>query len=373
MSGVHRSADARLHRTVAALINTGLDVELLLACGPGVTVAAASAAAPPGATLRLHHSRGVLGRVVDAIRLPWQARGAVVFVLGLEPLPSARLRATLTGRRTAVAVDLYEDYRRAALDRAWTSGRSRALLRRVVVAGTGVATRLAKRVDLVVVADVQVPPGNTSSDRVRRRLVVRNLPMSGHLPAPVPPEIRPRAVYIGDIRASRGLDLMLDTMAASPGWDLDLVGPVASADQERLVARLAGDPDLASRVRLHGRLPPAQAWALAAGAWVGLAMLRDTPAFREAVPSKIYEYWACGLGVLVTPLPRQATLVTEVGAGQVVADAEQAAAALAEVVRRPDTLLSWQDRAQTWWQRQDATADYARLGEAVRALASPRN
>jgi len=136
---------------------------------------------------------------------------------------------------------------------------------------------------------------------------------------------------------------MVETVAAAPDWSLDLVGPVAQADRDRLEARI-GQPDLAGRVRLHGRQPPAEAWQLTKGAWASLAMLQPTPAFVEAMPSKIYEYLASGLPVLSTRLPRQTKVIEESGGG-----------VLVDSVRRrprrcgagPRTPVSWRNCATT--------------------------
>ena len=83
--------------------------------------------------------------------------------------------------------------------------------------------------------------------------------------------------------------------------------------------------DVAGRVRLHGRQPPESAWRIASGAAVGLALLEDTPAFRAALPTKVYEYLAAGMAVLATPLPRVERLLAEAGAGEVVRNAAEAA------------------------------------------------
>ncbi|MDR2378166.1 MAG: glycosyltransferase [Bifidobacteriaceae bacterium] len=142
------------------------------------------------------------------------------------------------------------------------------------------------------------------------------------------PDPRPRAVYIGDLRGSRGLWAMLETARRCPKWRFDLVGPVAPADRPRLEAALAEEPALAARVRLPGRLPPERAWRAAEGAWAGLLLLEDTPGFAAAMPSKLYEYLACGLPIVTTPLPRPADLVRRTRAGAVVAGPAQAAATL---------------------------------------------
>jgi glycosyltransferase involved in cell wall biosynthesis len=88
-------------------------------------------------------------------------------------------------------------------------------------------------------------------------------------------------------------------------------------------------------VRFHGRRPPQEAWSLAAGAWAGLSLLEATPAFVAAVPSKLYEYLACGLAAVVSPLPRQADLVRESGAGEIAASSREAAEILERWAAEP--------------------------------------
>ena len=179
-----------------------------------------------------------------------------------------------------------------------------------------VSTALARHADLTVVADDQVPPS-----RARDRLVVRNLPDLDLLPTP---GLRDglRALYVGDLRASRDLFTMVDAVAAAPSWRLDLVGPVAATDVRR--PSRAGWrptprwPSGSTCTDVCHRCRPGQ---VAVGAAVAMVLLEPTPAFMAGLPSKLYEYLACGLAVLVTPLPRQAQLVRTTGAGRVVADA----------------------------------------------------
>ena len=308
----HDVADARLHREAAALQRAGLRVEVL---GLG-----AAGSGPPGTPTRTWPRRGAIRRAWYAIALPLRTRGDVVVALDPDSAAGARLAQVLrraTGRRTALVTDVHEDYELLLKDRAWASG----LRGGVAAVSARLGTRAARRADLLVVAD---EPLMTDADR---RLVVRNLADTSMLPAPTAPGGTPRAVYIGDLRRSRGLFAMLDAIEAAAGWELDLVGPIAPADREEFLERL-GSPALAGAVRWHGRQPPREAWTFARGAWVGFLMLDATPAFRDAIPSKLFEYLACGLAVITTDLPRSAAVVRETGAGVVVGDAHEAAEAL---------------------------------------------
>lgn len=309
LSSGHDVADARLHRHCAALHRAGLRVEV---------IAKGSADdAPAGAEFRASRSSGMAGRGVQALLLPGRARGRVLITLDPDLIPAARMRRLFShGRR--LAVDMHEDYVALLDDRAWAKGPRGTVAR--IWARTAVT--LSRGADLTVVADQHVPPGEAA-----RRLVVRNLPDPSLLPERGEPDPTPRALYIGDVRASRGLFDMLCAIELAPDWELDVVGPVAARDRERLDAWAAASP-AAARVRLHGRMPPAAAWRLAHGAWVGMSLLHSTPAFESAIPSKIYEYLACGLPVLTSPIKRAAELVEKAGAGAVVADPDEAGAAL---------------------------------------------
>jgi glycosyltransferase involved in cell wall biosynthesis len=315
--------------------------------------------APPGTAVTTRPRSGPRGRGLAALRLPWQARGRVLVCLDPDVLPSAALRR-VTGRR--VVADVHEDYLALLVDRAWARGLV-GLVARVLAR---VATLLAARADLTAVADGHVPPL-----AARSRLVVKNLPDTSMLPAPSEPGPTPRALYVGDLRATRGLFTMLEAVEAAPGWELDLVGPVAAADQSRLDDWLASSP-AAARVRLHGRLAPRDAWVLAEGAWAGLALLDRTPAFEAAVPTKLYEYLACGLPVVVTPLPRMVEIVEASGAGAVAADASAAAEALRVL---EEGGLERQRTAAREWSARQGPAGYDELAAAVRDLvrqAGPR-
>lgn len=346
----HDVADARLHRVSAALVRAGLSVEVL---GHGV-----ASDAPEGVRARVRPRPGLGGRAVLALVLPWRARGRTLLVMDPDALLGARL-ATAIRHRHLVA-DIHEDYDALVHDRAWADGAGGVVGRtaRVMV---GVATAVARGCDLTVVADDHVPPL-----RAGNRLVVRNEPDRRLLSPATGPGDHPRAVYVGDVRRTRGLTAMLEAVEGAPGWKLDVVGPVADADRPWLAARLARAPELAARVRWHGRLTPRRSWEVASGAWAGLCLLQPTSAFVDAVPSKLYEYLAAGIVPVVSDLPRQRRLVREAGSGVVVADGPAAAAALVALGSDPQERLRASAAGRSW--AGNALGDgagYDRLAAAV--------
>src|SRR5690348_10548109 len=238
----HDVADARLHKITAALQNRDLTVELW---GLGE-----AAGGPAGAVVHAGPRGTMVHRLARTAVLPWRTNAKVVMTVDPDMIPIARLVTGL--RRRKLVVDVHEDYERLLADRAWAKGPAGLPARLIVRAGS----KLAAGADLTVVADSHLAP-----HQAKHRLVVQNLPDHGFL-APAPATGAPRAVYVGDLRESRGLFDMVETVAAAPEWSLDLVGPVAPSDRDRLEARIE-EPELAGRVRLHGRQPPADAWRIA--------------------------------------------------------------------------------------------------------------
>lgn len=353
LSTGHDVADARLHRLVAVLLDEGLSVEVL---GLG-----AASGGPPGARVRSTPRRSLAQRGLSALLLPWRARGRVLLVLDPDLVLPALVRRLLgraaghlsAGRR--VVADVHEDYAKTLLDRTWATG-LRMLVARSVV---GAASSVARFADATLVADDHLPPL-----RPRFRLVVRNVPLLEMLPPPAPPAPQPRALYVGDVRRSRGLHAMLAVLEACPDWSLDVVGPVALADR-RWLAHWRATSTARHRVAFHGRRPPRDAWLLASGAWVGLCLLEPTPAFVAALPSKVLEYLACGLSVLTTPLPRASALLAEAGVGAVADDVDTAAATLRRWSAAPWEVRGHQAAAKEWaaanLSRPDHYGEFGRL------------
>lgn len=352
ISAGHDVADARIHKIASALIRRDLTVELF---GLGQEVDA-----PAGVIVHVAQRGSMVRRAARALRLPWRTSARVLFTVDPEVVISARLAGWLRGR--AVVADVHEDYVKLLNDRAWARGTAGRVGRLVA----GAAVKSSARADLTVVTDEWIPP-----QEARHRLVVRNLPDPSLLPPPSESGGGRRAVYVGDLRRSRGLFDMVDSIAGAPGWELDLVGPVASSDEDELRKRVS-ESDVAGRVRLHGRMPPAAAWQVARGASVGLLLLHDTPAFRHAMPTKLYEYLAGGLAVITTPLPRQAAVVEESGGG-VVVEASEVAATLQRWADDPRQLARHRVAALEWAGRNLGDDDpYGGLAIAVAELAARR-
>ena len=150
-------------------------------------------------------------------------------------------------------------------------------------------------------------------------LIVSNLPDPNDLPQPPDVPGVQRLVYVGDIRESRGLSAMLRLVHSSPEVGLDLVGPCANEED---LYRLIEEFELNQRVEWHGRCSYKRSWEIASHCLAGLSLLSPTPSFLEAVPTKIWEYWAVGLPVLATDIPGQSKVIHDAKGGVVGGHAE---------------------------------------------------
>lgn len=343
-------ADARLHRLSNAILKGGMAINIW-ALGN-------STDAPAGSTFhRAPGGKGKLARVLRDLTLPFKATGEVVIVVAPDLIPLTYLVTRI--RRQKMVADVHEDYLQLLQDRAWAKGPI-GILAKVIAKS---ATYFAARADLTTVADIQVPPFNAPN-----RMVIKNLPdtslitQSGELGA------KPRAIYIGDVRKSRGLHQMLEVAEQSPNWQFDVVGNISENDIN-FVNNWKRNSAASTRVTFHGRLAPRDAWKFAEGAWVGLTLLESTPAFIEAVPSKLYEYAAAGLATVSTPLPRCVELINQSGGGKIAEKTEEIAGLLNGWANDPAPLIKMRQSALTWSREVlKSEEQYAAFASAIRNL-----
>tara|TARA_Y100001970_G_scaffold219835_1_gene269849 strand:+ start:772 stop:1422 length:651 start_codon:yes stop_codon:yes gene_type:complete len=155
----------------------------------------------------------------------------------------------------------------------------------------------------VIAADINIYPDADFE--------ITNFPHPSDLPPPAANSQAKDFIYVGDIRKSRGLNMMLDLAEEVQGMTLHLVGPAKHIHLNQEIA----DRGLEQRVVWHGRKDYRSSWELAQTCLAGLCLLENTEAFRHARPTKIWEYWAVGIPVLATPLPGQSQMIKEAGAG----------------------------------------------------------
>ncbi|MBE7163401.1 MAG: glycosyltransferase [Williamsia herbipolensis] len=268
-------------------------------------------------------TRVVVGSV-QAVTAAVGSRAHVVHLHDPELVWAVPLLRAL-GRR--VVYDAHEDLPDQVRGKAYLP----SLLRPAAVALAHVVVRLASTADTVVAATPAVarrfPQGRT--------VVVRNLPVvrAADELAP-PPDVRPAAaVYLGSLSVSRGVDVLCDLAEPGvlpPGWRLVIAGPREPGAGGGRLDRLAD----AGAIDVRGVLPPDAARDLLLDARVGLLPLMPTPAYRNAIPTKLFEYMAAGLGIVATDIPFWRALLDGHDCVQWVPPGD--AASIADAIRRYD-------------------------------------
>lgn len=347
-------SNARLQRVMASCLSEGLHVELF-SSGNKSDV-------PEGVAFHIVPKGSRVTRVTNAFLLPWRARGKVLFTP--DPEGAIAIWASTLIRRRPWVADVREDYRLLIEDRAWAKGLAKIL----AIALAKFALFASARADVTVVVDDWIRPLVA-----KKRLVVTNAPDIRFLPGVQGPDPIPRALYVGDVRGSRGLWSMLRTLELAPDWQLDVVGSIASQDMPRVLV-WKEQSSAASRVRFHGTLTPQASWKFAAGAWVGLSLLENTPAFQRAWPTKIGEYLACGIPVISTDLPRPREVIVSTRAGATVdfdtneLTAGQSAGILNSWAENPDKYREVRARAEAQVEFWRSGASYDLVAKAIGRL-----
>jgi len=137
------------------------------------------------------------------------------------------------------------------------------------------------------------------------------------------------ASYLGTMGLSQGLSVLVKAAQELQRRDVSvqvvLVGDGADRDTIRKLASM-------SAVRLSDPVEPERVPELYAATDIGIVVLRNLPLFAGTVPSKLYEYMACGIPVIAGVRGEAAAIIEEAGAGLVVQPDD--AIALADAIQR---------------------------------------
>jgi glycosyltransferase involved in cell wall biosynthesis len=131
---------------------------------------------------------------------------------------------------------------------------------------------------------------------------------------PTDAEKDPTIVYTGNIGSAQDLEACVRAMARLTHDEatLQLVG---SGDVEPDLKRLVDNLSIEDRVEFTGLVPREVVPAILNEAMVGIAPLEDTDALQYAMPTKVYEYMACGLPTVVTGGDHIERFIEESGGG----------------------------------------------------------
>lgn len=138
--------------------------------------------------------------------------------------------------------------------------------------------------------------------------------------------------YIGSISESRGVIQLIDSLALSK-CQLDLAGPFSYRE---IAEKIKTSPGY-KYVNYHGVLNRKQISTLLAKVKIGAAVLSATPAYKEALPTKLFEFMLAGIPVIAPDFPILKPIVENNQCGLLVTpdDAQSIAAATKWLIENP--------------------------------------
>lgn len=257
---------------------------------------------------------GRLGRVILGSLKVWQAlrklKPDVVHLHDPELLPLG-LALRICG--VMVIYDMHENLPKQIRTKEWLPVVARGLLCRLVA--------LVERAILPWLAVVFAELSYRSDyPWIRRYEVVLNLPKVNVLRMIERKRHHVATLgYIGAVTVQRGALVVLEAvrMLRNEGVNVNFlcVGQVDDA--------VASDPLFSSAqregwARFYGRLPPTDGWEILAACKIGLAVLAPSPNYLESYPTKMFEYMALGMPVVVSDFPLYRQVVEGSGCGLLV-------------------------------------------------------
>jgi glycosyltransferase involved in cell wall biosynthesis len=329
-TSVHPADDTRIfHRQARSLAGAGFTVTLLATRGT-----AAASSSLPIKVIPLPAPKRRLGRIVNWWRFlqrTLQVKADIYHFHDPDLLVMAPLLRLLSGK--PVIYDCHEPYRQVMLEREYIPARLRHAIGLFVEKAEKLLARL---VSAVVVAN---PP---QARHFFGALLVANYPQLGeHFDLDAQPAYHSaRIVHLGVMSMARGLPELVEAVASmtpSPA-KLVLMGKYADAETEQAVQSLIKSHNLAGIIDDRGVTPYLQAIQTLGSAAVGVVPYRATPALVETVPTKLFEYMACGLPVVVSDLPLTTPVLQAADCGLVVppGDVAALAKALSFLLENPD-------------------------------------
>ena len=335
MTTVHPALDARIfYRMCRGLAARKVEV---------VLIAPQSFTAEP--YLRPSPSNGDLGRAARLRRMGVALKAALAEAADVyhfhdpELIPLALALKTLRTNR-AVVYDVHEDYPSMMRDKYW--------LPRWVRPAAALSARLANKtagrlLDGIVAADPGVAD-DFSKTASQKTLVHYNFPALGLFPALDRGPAQPAAdlVYLGGLSQRAGIFVLMDALQILARSGIQPTVRLAGyTDGEKGMAVIQGalrERGLQQQVELHGRLSHTEVPAWLASGRIGLVLLQAVPKFMKNIPSKMFEYWACGLPVLASDLPPARQFLVEGQTGYLFppASAPRLAERIADLLSRPE-------------------------------------
>jgi glycosyltransferase involved in cell wall biosynthesis len=305
---VHPAKDARIfYRMCRGLSLRGVDVTLIAP----ETFSQERLLRPSSWNTRLGRSSRA-ARAAFALKAALDEKADVYHFHDPELIPMA-LSLKLLRPWSRVVYDVHEDYPSMMSHKYWLP----RALRPAASVGVKYANALAAKVfDGIVVADQGVE-GDFKRLVPNKTQLYYNFPSLAVFAQPSRPSfVHPvDLVYIGGMSQRSGIFVLFEALSllAQEGIEpsVRLAGYTDGEKGLTMVREEIQRLGLGPQIQFDGRIPHSNVPAWIASGAIGLVLLQAVPKFMKNIPSKMFEYWACGLPVLASDLPPARQFINE--------------------------------------------------------------
>lgn len=280
---------------------------------------------------------------LQVVWLAWQENADLYQIHDPELLLWSQI---LRLRGKTVIFDMHENVPKDILSKEWISP---ALRRIVVIFYQGLERILLWRMPVIFAENSYVRDYKWID---RRNTVILNMPLVEDLLAiSEPRHALPTVGYIGAVNADRGSMITLQALDLlnENGYRVgfECVGRLSESHQNEL--ELFADSHNLESIHYYGHMVPHDGYRVIARCHIGLAVLTPLPNAIGSYPTKIFEYMALGLPVIVSGFPLYREVVESAGCGLCLNDPTnplELAAAMRWMLERPDDAAEMGNRGR---------------------------
>jgi len=255
-----------------------------------------------------------------------------------EMIPAGLLLKMFGGKK--VIYDTQEDHPSMMLTKAYLPPAVRGFASRTVARIERMAARIF---DGYIAADSGTLRATARVGK-SHKMVFYNLPNLDFFPSPMTTDKKFDLVYRGGLSERAGTFVLLSAIQELQRRNLNprllLFGYTDSKVDHLKLQEHIQNMGLAENVVLEGRVDHSQMAATLTLARISVCPLLEIPKFRNNIPVKVFESWACGLPVVCSDLPpirpffkgREYGLLVKPGSSQALADA------LEHLLKNPDEM-----------------------------------
>src|SRR5271165_434364 len=292
--------------------------------------------------------RGALGKIVSSplILAPALGEKADIYHIHTFQLIPVAIVLKLFFRKRVV-YDMFEDFPSMVLTRKWRPAWTRTVVSSLVHAVEAVACR---RLDAIVTADPAVLRQYLKRGlgrRTARRMVFYNFPVIDLFSEIAPEDVAARCkcydiVYSGGMSQRTGSFIILDAVEQIVQKGIHpkvlMFGYFDRPDFKAEFLNRAAEKKIDDCFEILARIPHERVPSLLSQARIGIVPLQAIPKFLRNIPTKVFEYWACGLPIVASDLPPIRMFFRQGIYGHLVdpADAQQFADAIYQLLANPE-------------------------------------